>query len=108
MFGGHEHTLQVDVKHPVPVGHRQILRTTQPSDTGVVDQNVQLAEVRGTFLDKTSHVSLFADVCFDEETFAAEFLDLSNRGRDGVSFKQLPSLGLFLKIGDHDPGAFPS
>jgi hypothetical protein len=23
-------------------------------------------------------------------------------------FKQLPTLGLFLKIGDHDPGAFPS
>ena len=101
-FDHHEDTPEVYRLDAIPIGQRELLTGSRDVDTGVVDENIQAAELCHGGVQDVGSGLFSADVGLDKETFLSQFLDDRDGGRGGIGLEMLPAFGFFAHIGnDH-------
>ena len=77
-----ETAARVDLVHQIEALHRRVECAAQPDCAGVVDEDIDAAEMRDGGVDRRAHVVLFADVALDRETVPAGSIDRCSSGMD--------------------------
>ena len=94
--GAQEHSAQVDPKHPVPLGDVELGEGALADRAGVVDEDVDLAELGQGGIDHGAHLLLVADIGLDQQRALSRCSDRRQHRRRHIGIEQ---------IGDHDVGA---
>ena len=77
-----ERAANVHLVHEVEALHRRVERASQRNGGGVVDEDVDAAEMRSRLLDSSLHLRFVANVHGDRQGASWRLLDLLSRGVD--------------------------
>ena len=78
-FRRNEHGTEVRSHDLVPLCNRDVLRPAGDVDAGVVDEDVQPAEVTNGSLNQSFDLRFIRDICLDENRLSTEFFESLRR-----------------------------
>ena len=90
----------------VPLCNRDVLRPARDVDAGVIDEDVQPAEVLDGALNQPPDLRFIGDIGLDEYRPSSEFFDLFSGRRGDILFVIFSPKRRLLLVGDGDAGAF--
>ena len=101
-----EHSLEIYADNPLPLSHRKLLAVAEGEDAGVVDQDVDAAELPCRRGHQLQDLLIRRYIGLDKQAPGAQLLHLFHGRGSGVLLVIPAAFGSFLNVGDDDVRSF--